>query len=105
MTEKSTINSKMTREELYKLAVELEERLAKKGAGRKEEVLNLMGNGFNTIESIAAELKTTTKNISSYLSYIRTDLKSKGSTIISHKIDNQTYLAQVSFKDLGWTVK
>ena len=96
MTIKKETTKEMTIEEMKARLVELEAanvRLeAAKTDGVKEQVLRLIESGFNTIESISAELDKTSKNISSNLTYLRKDLAESGRTIISQRINNKTYV-------------
>ena len=95
----------MTKEEMMKKIEELENKLENSDTTVKMKVLALIESGFNTIEAIATELKTNSKNISSNLTYLRNQLKAKDQTIISHRIGDKTYLKIMTFKELGWTVK
>jgi predicted Rossmann fold nucleotide-binding protein DprA/Smf involved in DNA uptake len=54
-------------------AVRILQATPEKNGGRKEEVLNLLREGPMDILTMAERLNTSTKNISSQLSYLRKD--------------------------------
>lgn len=58
------------------------------GKNRKPEVLALLQQGFDTIESIASELGITKKNVSSILSALR----KQGHVIINLRVGGQSVL-------------
>ncbi|RMG70189.1 MAG: ArsR family transcriptional regulator [Chloroflexi bacterium] len=79
---------KMTKEDLIK---ELMKAKAAKTKGRKEQVLDLLKQGYDTIEAIANELGISTKNVSSQLTYLRKE----GYHILSISAGGQSVLKLV----------
>lgn len=59
-----------------------------KAPGRKEQVLQCLRTGINTIDAIAEHLNINTKNVSSQLTYLRKD----GYMIYSIRFNNVTTL-------------
>jgi len=105
----TTINySNMTKEEIIAHLTNVEkqnEQLRQdKGDGRKMSIIRLIDKGYNTIEEIADELDITNRNVSSYLTGIRKELKSNNEWIISSKIGSKTWIAKVKLDELGWSV-
>lgn len=100
------MTKEMTKDELMARIVELEktnENLEKtKGQTMKSKVFSLIESGFNCIEDLAEELKITSKNVSSNLTYIRADLKEAGKTIVSQRINQKTMIAVVELETLNW---
>lgn len=96
----------MTQEEMARkieeLTAENERLAASKGQTMKSRVFELIESGFNCIEDLSEELKITSKNVSSNLTYIRSDLKEAGKTIVSQRINNKTMIAVVELNKLGW---
>lgn len=62
------------------------------GHGRKSQVLQLLKDGFDTIESIAEEIDITRKNVSSTLSALR----KQGHCIINIRVKGQSVLQMLS---------
>lgn len=98
--------TEMTKEEMMTKIEELtlkSDRLeATKGQTVKSKVFDLIESGFNCIEDLAEELKISSKNVSSNLTYIRADLKELGKTIVSQRINQKTMIAVVELKSLNW---
>ena len=59
-----------------------------KSIGRKDQVLQCLRSGINTIDSIAEHLGINSKNVSSQLTYLRKD----GHMIYSIRFNNVTTL-------------
>lgn len=59
-----------------------------KAAGRKDQVLQCLRSGINTIEAIADHIGINSKNVSSQLTYLRKD----GHMIYSIRFNNVTTL-------------
>ena len=94
MTENTSIEE-MTKEELLEVISALTDKvdnlthkLETKGSGRKEQVLKLIQEGYNTITDIADEIGINNKNVSSQLTYLRKE----GYKIISYRLDNKTHV-------------
>ena len=105
----TTNYANMTKEEIMNKLIETEEKMTKleqsKSKGLKIKISELIDSGFNTIESIAEELDTSKKNVSSYLSYLRNELYENNEWIISSTIKQKTYVKKVKLDELGWFVK
>lgn len=84
----TNITEETTREELLEIIEILTKKLELKGNGRKESVLKLLNDGFNSIQSIAEEIGITSKNVSSQLTYLRQD----GYKIISYRDGGKSVL-------------
>jgi len=94
--------SKMTKDEII---VELNKKneIIKNGqTSRKDQVMTLLTDGVMTIQDIAEQMNISAKNVSSNLTYLREDMKSLGQTILSHKMNNKTYLKIITLSDFGW---
>jgi len=87
---------------LKKISEENEKLRKVSSSSRKSQIIRLIEQGYNTIESISEELEITSKNVSSYLTYFRKDLEAKGKTIVSKRINNYTYISVIDFETLGW---
>ena len=70
----------------------------KSNRGRKEQVLELLKNGFDSIEAIAEELGITAKNVSSQLTYLRND----GHIIITVSIHKESVLMLLNKEQLEY---
>jgi len=96
----------LSREELLAILkekdMELEKLKNSSGQTMPAKVLGLIENGYRTIEELASELNTNSRNISSNLTYIRRDLKPKGKWLVSSKIEGQTYLKIIDLQEFGW---
>lgn len=96
----------MTKEELQKRIEELEkqneELKSKSGQTVKNRIIEMIANGVNTIEELSNTLAITSKNVSSNLTKIRSELKEEGKTIVTLRMDNVTKLAVVELESLGW---
>lgn len=95
----------MTKEELMKKVEELElslEREKSKNVNMKSKVLNLIQGGVNSMTGLTKNLDTTSKNISSVLTAIRKDLLKDNKIIITQKFNNETMIAILDLKSLGW---
>ena len=74
--------------ELNKIIEELELKLAKRGKGKKDECLELLRGGYDTIASISESMGIKNTNVSSLFSYLRKDgyliekIKAGGNNII-----------------------
>ena len=78
---------------------ELIEMLNKKSTGnRKVEVLELLQNGFDSIEAISEELGITKKNVSSVLSALR----KQGHNIINLRIGGQSVLQLMTEEQMNF---
>lgn len=103
--------SSMTKDEIMAKLVETEEKMSKleesKGKNLKVKINQLIDEGYNTIDDIATELETSHKNVSSYLTYLRKELKNDGIWIVSSKLKSggKTYIAKVKLSELGWFTK
>lgn len=106
---KTTDYSKMSKDEIIKKLNETETKISEleksNGQDLKTRIKNMIESGYNTIESISEKLECSNKNVSSYLTYIRKELKQNGEWIVSTKLEQggSTYLAKVKLSDLGWT--
>ena len=79
----------MTREELIALIIKMRTtQKVTKATGRKDQVLQCLRTGINTIAGIADHLGTNSKNVSSQLTYLRKD----GHMIYSIRFNNVTTL-------------
>jgi len=100
------MSKELTREELLAILEEKDNELEKlkssTGQTMPTRVLNLIESGYRTIEELATELNTNSRNISSNLTYIRRDLKPQGKWLVSSKIDGATYLKIVDLAEFGW---
>jgi arsenate reductase-like glutaredoxin family protein len=100
------MTKELSREELLAILEEKDQELEalKNSAGQTmpDRVLNLINSGHRTIEELASELKTNSRNISSNLTYIRRELKPQGKWLVSSKIDGHTYLKIISLEEFGW---
>ena len=96
----------MTKEEMAKRIEELEkqneELKTKSGQTVKNRIVEMITNGVNTIEELSSTLAITSKNVSSNLTKIRSELKEEGKTIVTLRMDNVTKLAVVELSQLGW---
>lgn len=79
-TRKNIINQNPTNEELAQRVIELEmllqqmqKRASSASSNRKQDVLNLLRTGPTSIKTIAVELGTTTRNVSSVLTGLKKD--------------------------------
>ncbi len=96
--------SKMSREEIRRELDKLMEEnkiLRSKKGDRKSEVLSLLEEGVNDIEEIGKKLGIKEKNVSSILSYLRKELKSKGKGIISVKYNKKNYVVMMRLKEIN----
>lgn len=82
----------MTKAELIELVEKLQEA---KGKGRKEAVLNLLKEGYDSIDSIAEQLGITSKNVSSIL----TALRKNGNYILSLRVGGNSVLKLIDFDE------
>ena len=69
--------------------------------GRKFEVLNLLKEGYDSIESIGEALNITSKNVSSILTALRKD----GNIIINMRVDKQSILQLMTQEQLDFISK
>jgi len=95
----------MTKDEMIKKIAELEAGLVAekaKGANMKTKVMAQLESGVNTMSGLTEGLNTTSKNISSILTYLRKDLIKEGKTIITQKYKDQTMVTILSLETLGW---
>ena len=58
---------------MSKIIEELESKLAKKGKGKKEECLELLRGGCDSIANISEQMGIKNTNVSSLFSYLRKD--------------------------------
>jgi biotin operon repressor len=96
MSKKSNVNLEMSVEEMMLKISELESKLVNKSGGRKLEVLELLKNGYDSIEAISNELNINSKNVSSVLSGLRKD----GHTIISYKVKGSNVVSLIGEEGL-----
>ncbi len=100
------MTKELSREELQELLAqkdrELEKLKSASGQTMPNRVLSLINQGYRTIEELASELDTNSRNISSNLTYIRRELKPKGKWLVSSKIEGHTYLKIIDLVDFGW---
>lgn len=96
----------MTKEEMAKRIAELEkqneELKTKSGQTVKNRIVEMIANGINTIEELSETLAISSKNVSSNLTKIRSELKEEGKTIVTLRMGNVTKLAVVELEQLGW---
>lgn len=89
--------SKLTKEELINHLTSLNSKVEKLEATKSDsvqtQVETLLDEGYNCIEDIAAELDKTSKNVSTYLTYIRKKLRKKDMTIVSYRTNGKTYVS------------
>ena len=89
--------NQMTKAEIIKHLNKLNDKVERlestKSDSVKIQVKDLIDSGYNCIEDIAEELGKTSKNISTYLTYIRRDLKKDRKTIVSYRMNNKTYIS------------
>ena len=101
-----TMTKELSREELLAILkekdTELEKLKSSTGQTMPTRVLNLIESGYRTIEELANELGTNSRNISSNLTYIRRDLKPQGKWLVSSKIEGKTYLKIIDLAEFGW---
>lgn len=74
------------------------------GESVKNKVMKCIEDGMKSIEDIGMFLKISGKNVSSNLTYLRSDLRSEGKTIISMRIDGKSLLSIKSFEEMGWDI-
>ena len=81
----------LTKDELIAIINKLQQEKVNhstKAAGRKDQVLQCLRSGINTIEAIADHIGINSKNVSSQLTYLRKD----GHMIYSIRFNNVTTL-------------
>lgn len=94
MTTYSTVKElhKMNKSCLIDMIIRLQsdqkKQTGRKATGRKEQVLQCLRDGINTIDKIAETLGITNKNVSSQLTYLRKE----GHMIYSIRLNNVTTL-------------
>ncbi len=71
---------------------------ANKSGGRKQQVLDLLNQGYDTIEAISEKIQISTKNVSSQLTYLRND----GHIIITLNINKQSILMMLNEEQLTY---
>ena len=74
---------------------------AKSGENRKQQVLDLLNEGYDTIEGLADQTGMTKKNVSSVLS----GLRKQGHVIITLKIQGQSILKLMTSDQLSELTK
>ncbi len=94
--------SSMTKDEIIAELNSANEKIKSGQTSRKDQVMTLLESGIQTIQEIAAEMNISAKNVSSNLTYLRDDLKATKQTILSHKMNNKTYLKIIKLSDFGW---
>lgn len=96
--------SKMSKDEIIAELNKVQTKLKSGQTSKKDQVMDCLENGIQTIQDVAKELNISDKNVSSNLTYLREDLKKDGKTIISfkNKDNRKTYLKVMSFSELGW---